>query len=135
MLVPILVLLGGSLALGLIPGAHAAAEHAARRSPTRRRTRRRRSPDTPSSSPPELHVGNWTLAGVLLDLLSAALAVGGAALALYGARLARLRRVAGGGRPALQGLRRVHSGLVTDYVAWLMTGVAVLGGLVGLPLR
>ena len=82
-----------------------------------------------------LHVGNWTWSGVLLDLLSAALAVGGAAVALYAARLGRLRQIANGGRPMLQGLRRVHSGLVTDYVAWLMTGVATLGGLVGLPLR
>ena len=86
-------------------------------------------------TPPEISVGNWTAAGVLLDLLSAALAVAGAAIALYGPRLARLRRIAGSGRPLLQGLRRVHSGLVTDYVAWLMTGVAALGGLVGLPLR
>src|SRR3954454_8987512 len=117
------------------------------RSPTRRRTPRRRSTAAPSAyakeaptartvvAPPPVHVGNWTTTGVMLDLLSAVLAVGGAALALYGARAARLTRVAGRGRPALQGLRRVHSGLVTDYVAWLMTGVAVLGGLVGLPLR
>ncbi|HMC70064.1 MAG TPA: complex I subunit 5 family protein, partial [Mycobacteriales bacterium] len=135
MLIPILVLLGGSLALGLIPGAHAAAEHAASAFTDPSAYAKEALTGRAVVAPPEVHVGNWTTAGVLLDLLSAALAVGGAALALYGARLARLRRLAGGGRPVLQGLRRVHSGLVTDYVAWLMTGVAVLGGLVGMPLR
>jgi hypothetical protein len=46
-----------------------------------------------------------------------------------------MRRVSAAGRPAIQALRRVHSGLVTDYVAWLMAGIATLGGLIGLPLR
>jgi hypothetical protein len=34
--------------------------------------------------------------------------------------------------PAL--LRRLHSGHVGDYVAWLFAGVAALGVLIGLPL-
>ena len=135
MLVPILVLLGGSLALGLLPGAHAAAEHAASAFTDPSAYAKEALTGQEVVGTPPVRVGNWTLAGVLLDLLSAALAVGGAALALYGARAARLTRIAGRVRPALQGLRRVHSGLVTDYVAWLMTGVAALGGLVGLPLR
>jgi multicomponent Na+:H+ antiporter subunit D len=80
-------------------------------------------------------VGNWTLTGVLLGLVSAALAVAGAAVGLYGPGVAAARRAGELGAPVLGVLRRVHSGLVTDYVAWLMTGVAVLGGLVGLPLR
>ncbi len=38
------------------------------------------------------------------------------------------------GRP-MAVLHAVHSGRVGDYVAWLMVGVAMLAGLVGLPLR
>jgi hypothetical protein len=29
----------------------------------------------------------------------------------------------------------VHSGHIGDYVAWMMTGMVVLGGFVAVPLR
>jgi multicomponent Na+:H+ antiporter subunit D len=83
-------------------------------------------------TPPE---AGWTTTGVLLGLLSAALAVGLAALALWAPRLHGLaRRAARPAAPLLTGLRRVHSGHVGDYVAWLFVGVAALTALVGLPL-
>jgi multicomponent Na+:H+ antiporter subunit D len=36
--------------------------------------------------------------------------------------------------PLVAGLRRVHSGRIGDYVAWLFLGVAAFGGLLALPL-
>jgi multicomponent Na+:H+ antiporter subunit D len=35
---------------------------------------------------------------------------------------------------ALSGLRRLHSGHIGDYVAWLFVGVAAFTALVGVPL-
>jgi len=32
-------------------------------------------------------------------------------------------------------VRRAHSGHIGDYVAWLLVGLALLGALVGVPLR
>ena len=65
---------------------------------------------------------HWTLAGVLLGLLSALLAVALAALAV-----ARPGRVGAPDR-ALP-LRRLQSGHVGDYVAWLLVGATALGAL------
>ena len=81
-------------------------------------------------SPP---VANWTLPGVLLGLLSAGLAVGVAATALWGRRIPVHDLAVRAGRPALTALRRLHSGHLGDYVAWLMTGMVALAALVGLP--
>ncbi|MFB7596604.1 complex I subunit 5 family protein [Streptomyces sp. NPDC056160] len=64
----------------------------------------------------------WTTAGVLLDLLSALLAVG-----LAGAAVGRPGLLAAPGW-ALP-LRRLQSGHVGDYVAWLLVGAALLGAL------
>jgi multicomponent Na+:H+ antiporter subunit D len=68
--------------------------------------------------------------------VSTVLAFGFAALGLWGEKLPRpvqLTRAAG--RPVMHVLRRVHSGHIGDYVAWLFAGVAILAGLVGIPLR
>ena len=135
MLAPILTLLLGALAVGLLPGAHHAAEEAAghfvdasayaREALTGRAVQAAATPG----------VGNWTVAGILLGLLSAALAVAVAAAALYARRLRLLDRVTVGLDRATDGLRALHSGHVGDYVAWMMAGMAVLGAFVGLPLR
>src|SRR5215210_824860 len=55
-----------------------------------------------------------------------------AAFGLYRRRLPRLLRstTAPVVAPPIQALKRVHSGVVGDYVAWLTFGVAALGGLV-----
>jgi len=72
----------------------------------------------------------WTASGVLLGLLSTAAAVVVAALALSDRRThAVVDRI----RPAVLLLRRLHSGHVGDYVAWLVVGVALLAALAGLP--
>ncbi|MEW1910052.1 complex I subunit 5 family protein [Kitasatospora sp. NPDC085895] len=73
--------------------------------------------------PPAEEAG-WTAPGVLLGLLSAGLAV---ALALSAVR----RRAEPRARPrlagrAVRGLRRLHSGHLGDYLAWLAVGIALL---------
>jgi formate hydrogenlyase subunit 3/multisubunit Na+/H+ antiporter MnhD subunit len=74
----------------------------------------------------------WTLPGVLLGLLSTALACGLAAAAVWrpNRRFAAARAVrdlaALGDRRLVLPLRRLHSGLLGDYVAWFTVGLAVL---------
>ncbi|MEU7057189.1 proton-conducting transporter membrane subunit [Streptomyces sp. NPDC046197] len=65
---------------------------------------------------------HWTPVGVLLGLLSAVLAVG-----LAGAAVTRpaLLTAPGWVRP----LRRLQSGHVGDYVAWMLLGTALIGAL------
>lgn len=134
MTAPVAVLLLGALAEGVIPGAHAAAEragaffvgHSAYIS------------QTLFAAPTRLAVhatSDWTSLGVGLDFLSALLAVVIAGAALYGRPLLGRLPVLQGAKKPVEILHRVHSGHVGDYVAWLMFGVAVLAGFVGLPLR
>ncbi|MGQ4389980.1 complex I subunit 5 family protein [Streptomyces sp. SAS_270] len=65
---------------------------------------------------------HWTLVGVLLGLLSTLLAAGLAALAVARPELL-------GERPWTGALRRLQSGHIGDYVAWLLVGATVLGAL------
>jgi multicomponent Na+:H+ antiporter subunit D len=72
---------------------------------------------------------------VLLGLLSVLLAVGVAGVALWAPRIPDLAKSALAPlHPVLTGLRRVHSGHIGDYVAWLFVGVAAFTALVGVPL-
>jgi multicomponent Na+:H+ antiporter subunit D len=68
----------------------------------------------------------WTLSGVLLGLLSTALACVLASLAVW--RPAALLRPLAAlvDRRLVLPLRRLHSGLLGDYVAWYVVGMAVL---------
>ncbi|QMU77395.1 hypothetical protein GXW83_18520 [Streptacidiphilus sp. PB12-B1b] len=74
----------------------------------------------------------WTAPGVLLGLLSGALAAVFASAALWAPALTgpSVRRLGGlaaaGNRRLVQPLRRLHSGRLGDNVAWLATGVAGL---------
>lgn len=78
----------------------------------------------------------WSVSGVLLDLLSVALAGALAVTACYAPALpAALRRAGTRLQVPVVVLRRLHSGHVGDYVAWLFVGVVWLAALVGLPLR
>ena len=135
MVLAIWILLAGSLAVGVLPGAGQAFSDAAQRftdpagyigqalwhaaaAPLR--------PDTATA---------WTGKGIGLDCLSVALALGLAFLGLYAQRLpGSLRRAARPARPVIGALHRVHSGHVGDYVAWLLTGITGLAALIGLPL-
>ncbi|MFE3200382.1 hypothetical protein [Embleya sp. NPDC059237] len=86
----------------------------------------------PPAPPATATAPGWTGEGLLPGAVSTVLAVGGAAAAVWGPRLhgrsadrARtgLRRLDRAAAP----LRRLHSGHVGDYVACLVTGMAVLG--------
>ena len=87
---------------------------------------------------PTRHVtgsGGWTRSGVLFGFVSVALAVGCAAVALFPDRLPALVRAAGRAfRPSLAGIRRLHSGHIGDYVAFLLVGVFALTLLLGIPI-
>ncbi|MFD7258206.1 complex I subunit 5 family protein [Streptomyces sp. NPDC059874] len=125
------VLLGGSLTLGLVPEFGRALAEAAvlfcdapgYRDAVAGRT-----------APPAGHAPEaaWTPAGMALGTLSAGAAAGLAAAALWGPALrGPLARRTGewAGRVttyAIVPLRRLHSGHVGDYVAWLLAGTAAL---------
>jgi multicomponent Na+:H+ antiporter subunit D len=75
-----------------------------------------------------------SLETVLLATGSTLLAVGIAAAGVWEARSRRVRPLAAV-EPAVVALKRLHSGVVGDYVAWLTVGVAVVGGVWALTLR
>ena len=134
MWVPAVVLLLGALVIGILPGAHSAANWAAALFTDRRGyIAQTLGPTTVVTHAPA--EPNWTGLGLGLGFLSVALAVGLAASALFGAGVAArlgLRRVV---RWPVHLLHRVHSGRVGDYVAWLLMGMATLAAFVGLPVR
>ncbi|MFC4332804.1 complex I subunit 5 family protein [Streptomyces andamanensis] len=103
--VPVVLLLA-ALAAGVVPGFAAAVGDAVDEAGTRG----------------VFSTAHWTVTGVLLDLLSALLAV-----AVAGVAVARPGLLAAPGW-ALP-LRRLQSGHVGDYVAWLLVGSALLGAL------
>ncbi|MFE4358537.1 complex I subunit 5 family protein [Kitasatospora sp. NPDC056800] len=74
--------------------------------------------NTPAGPVP---AADWTVTGMLLGLLSAAVALALATAALH--RSAADRHAAA---RAVRALRRLHSGHLGDYLAWLALGVAVL---------
>lgn len=136
-MVPIVVLLAGALAIGVVPQiATDVADGAARFVSGSGYIRQALFGGSPGPLPAVRHVG-WTLGGVALDLASALAGCGLALGAIYAPRMplgARLMdRV--GLRPGLQALRRLHSGHIGDYAAWLVVGIAAMAALVGLPLR
>jgi multicomponent Na+:H+ antiporter subunit D len=135
MLAPAVLLLAGGLAVGAVPAAGRAVAAAAAQFTDRAGYVAAALGGTAGGSRPPVPEAGWTTPGVLLGLLSAGLAVGLAAAALWAPRLPR--RVADAGvraAPLVAGLRRVHSGRIGDYVAWLFLGVAAFGGLLALPL-
>lgn len=107
------LLLAGSLAVGVAPGFGEVLSHAVNEA---------------GSGGAVVPAPHWSPAGVLLDLVATALALGLAALAVTRPGwFAAPRR-------ALP-LRRLQSGHVGDYVAWVLVGATVLGALAlpGLP--
>ncbi|MGW5198206.1 complex I subunit 5 family protein [Streptomyces spiralis] len=100
------VLLAAALAVGVVPGFAGLVGHAVDEAGTR---------GVFSSV-------HWTAAGVLLDLLSTLLAVG---LALVAVTRPGLLSAPEWALP----LRRLQSGHVGDYVAWLLVGTTLLGAL------
>lgn len=119
MLAAALALLAGGLATGVLPGIATLAGRAAAvlHDGTGYRSQVLWGARVPT--PPAPAGLGWTASGVLLGLLSAALAAGVAAVALTGAGRAVRRLDA-----PLAVLHRLHSGHIGDYVAWLFAGLA-----------
>jgi multicomponent Na+:H+ antiporter subunit D len=134
MLIPILTLLAGALAVGVLPGAHSAAERAADffvDGPGYQA----QALSAVAQHPAPVAKGNWTAEGIALGLVSCGLAVAVAAAGIWSQSLRdRFALVRFAAKP-LAALRSLHSGHIGDYVAWLMFGLAALGGFIGLPLR
>ncbi|HEX4218664.1 MAG TPA: complex I subunit 5 family protein [Acidimicrobiales bacterium] len=133
MIIPIAVLLAGALTVGVLPGARTAADRAAAFF-IDRIGYIRQALDGAHVVTTSTAVANWTGIGIGLGFASALAAIAIAAVSLAGPNLSRrLPRLRDLHRP-LGLLHRVHSGHVGDYVAWLVMGMAVLAGFVGLPL-
>jgi multicomponent Na+:H+ antiporter subunit D len=135
MIGPVAVLLAGGLALGIVPAAGQAVGRAAEVFVDRAGYVAQSLQNAPAAPVAPLAEAGWTSTGVALGLLSASLAAGIAALALWAPRLPEvLRGAVRALDPVLHVLRQVHSGRIGDYVAWLFLGTAALGMLVGAPL-
>jgi multicomponent Na+:H+ antiporter subunit D len=141
MFLAIVVLVLGSLVVGLDPGATSGAAAAGERfvdSASYVAQALHRAVATPATHP--LASVGWTAEGVGLGVLSTVLAVLLAAAAVWQERLPAAARQLSGWllvpvRRPLGVLRNAHSGHVGDYLAWLFAGVAGLAGLIGFPLR
>jgi len=135
MVVPIVALLAGSLAVGVVPALARSISRASVEFVDPAGYVAQALSGAAAASASALPEAAWTSTGVLLGLASALLAVAVAAAGLWGARLpAVLRRGLRPLDPAVTALRRLHSGHVGDYVAWLFVGVTALTALVGVPL-
>ncbi len=126
MLAATAILLGAGLAVGMVPALLHAVGRGAELFAESGDYRSQALALTPGHTPEVSPAVAWTTTGVVLGLLSTAIAVVIAGLGLRGARLTALA-------PVMTGLRRLHSGHVGDYVGWLFAGLAVLVVLVGLP--
>jgi multicomponent Na+:H+ antiporter subunit D len=101
------VLLAAGLAMGVVPGFAAVVSHAVSEA---------------GSGGAVVTTPHWTPAGVLFGLLSTALAAGLAALAVTRPHLTAPHRWT-------DPVRRLQSGHLGDYVAWLVAGAALVGAL------
>jgi multicomponent Na+:H+ antiporter subunit D len=134
MFAAVVVLLAGTLAEGLMPGARAAADHAAAYF-TDPLGYARAALDHGSGVASAPRKPGWNGLGIGLGIVSSILALAVAGAGLYGRRLREQTGSLGRAMArAFAGVRSLHSGHIGDYVAWLMTGVAVLAAMIGLPL-
>jgi multicomponent Na+:H+ antiporter subunit D len=139
MLAAVVVLVLGSLAVGVLPHTgEAVTQAAARLVDGAGYTDQALSAAPPSPLHPH-PAPTWSPLGVGVGVLSALLALVFAAWGLWPDRLRPmvrpvLRPVLRPSEAAMSRLRSVHTGHVGDYVAWLFAGVAALAALVGLPL-
>jgi multicomponent Na+:H+ antiporter subunit D len=137
MIVPPVVLVALALALGPVPSLGTAAQSAAVRFEDQAAYNSvvlsGRAVTAPVAPAPREDTG-ITLADVTTGVGSAAGAVLLAWLALYRKRLRALRPLPDG-LGVGDVLRRLQSGVVNDYVAWLVVGIACIGGALALSVR
>jgi multicomponent Na+:H+ antiporter subunit D len=127
MLAPVVALLAGGLALGLLPGLATSAQDAAQQLLDSASYAAAALDGIRAVPPPTPGAETWSLSGLLLDMVSTLLALLIAVTAVYSDRLPRLlRRIVHAVRLPLGALRTAHSGHLGDYVAWLLVGVTLL---------
>jgi multicomponent Na+:H+ antiporter subunit D len=138
MIIPPAVLVTAAAVIGLLPGLGSVVEAAAVRFQDQRaynaavlhgsRVAHVTAPYPPGPA-------GVTVTDLLIGLGTAAGAVFLAFLALYWRRLPLLRRGFEPGTGLVRPLRRFQSGVVNDYVTWIVVGVACLGGALAFSIR
>jgi multicomponent Na+:H+ antiporter subunit D len=138
MIVPPAVLVIAAAVLGFLPRLGVAVEAAAVRFQDQTGYTARvlsGAPVTHPAAPFPAETAGITAADVLTGVGSAAGAVVLAYLALYWRRLPLLRRGFEPGTGLVAPIRRFQSGVVNDYVTWLVVGVACVGGALAFAIR
>jgi multicomponent Na+:H+ antiporter subunit D len=141
MLVPMCALLALGLAAGiaaLIPRCAAALESAATRFEDQGAYQSLVLDNVRTARPAALYAAvppDVTAASVITALCSVAGAVLLALAALYWRRLPVLRKGLEPGAGLTTAVRRFQSGVINDYITWLVVGVAALGGVLALVVR
>ncbi len=79
--------------------------------------------------------GSSAASDVLTGVSTAVSALILAGLALYGPRLPRLRRALRPAMALIRPLESIQSGVVNDYVTWIILGVACIGGVLAYAIR
>jgi multicomponent Na+:H+ antiporter subunit D len=120
MIVPPAVLVAAAAVLGLLPRLGSVVQAAA--------VRFQDQPAYHVTAPYRAGPAGVTVTDLAIGLGTAAGAVFLAFLALYWRRLPVLRRGFEPGSGLVRPLRRLQSGVVNDYVTWIVIGVACLGG-------
>jgi multicomponent Na+:H+ antiporter subunit D len=138
MIIPPAVLVGAAVVVGLLPGLGSVVEAAAVRFQDQRAynaTVLHGARVAHVAAPYAAGPAGATVTDLVIGLGTAAGAVILAAAALYWRRLPVLRRGFEPGTGLVRPLRRFQSGVVNDYVTWIVIGVACLGGALAFSIR
>jgi multicomponent Na+:H+ antiporter subunit D len=135
MILPALLLIALSIAVGVVPGLSRGVHSAAKDFQDHQAYLAAVLHAVPLPRyPAEGH--HWTLSGIVSGLVSGSLAILIALATLFREKLPDFLRAAG--RPLsflpMHALRHVHNGRVGDYAAWLLIGASTLAGLFALVL-
>ncbi|MDQ4059265.1 MAG: complex I subunit 5 family protein [Actinomycetota bacterium] len=138
MIAPLVIFVVAGLASGFVPGIATRALHQAEIFQDREAyaSLTLGGDAAAGEEPPVLDTGALRTKGAVGGVISSFIALGVAIASLWSHRLPRpaattARRLG----PVIEGLRRLHSGHVGDYVAWWTFGVALVGGLLAVGLR
>ncbi len=138
MIIPPAVLVAAAAAIGLLPRLGSVVEAAAVRfqdEPAYNATVLHAARIAHLTAPYHAEPAGATVTGVVIGLVTAAGAVVVAFLGLYWRRLPLLRRRSGPGTGVVRPLDRFQSGVVNDYVTWIVIGVACVGGALAFSIR
>jgi multicomponent Na+:H+ antiporter subunit D len=138
MIIPPAVLVAAAVAVGLLPRLGPVVEAAAVRfqdQPAYNATVLYGARVAHTAAPYAPEPAGVTVTDLLIGLGTAAGAVFLAFLALYWRRLPLLRRGFEPGTWLVRPLQRFQSGVVNDYVTWIVIGVACLGGALAFSIR